>query len=82
MIAAPIAGYLLDHFQRYGHNLGYSVVFLLAVVYYSMGTYFGTLSPRFDVSLVCRSKLCPLISSFVCSLRAPLCAVRELEGVA
>ncbi len=40
VIAAPIAGYLLDYFQQFGHNLGYTAVFLSAVVYYALGTFF------------------------------------------
>jgi len=40
VIATPIAGYMLDYFQKMGHNLGYSVIFLLAVLYFSAGTFF------------------------------------------
>jgi MFS family permease len=44
-IAAPIAGFLLDKFQVVGKaqniaNLGYIVIFLLAVVYFVLGTVF------------------------------------------
>jgi MFS family permease len=45
VIATPIAGFLLDNFQRVGKtqnvpNLGYTVIFLLAVVYFIFGTVF------------------------------------------
>jgi MFS family permease len=45
VIATPIAGFLLDNFQRIGKaqnipNLGYTVIFLLAVVYFIFGTVF------------------------------------------
>jgi MFS family permease len=45
VIATPIAGFLLDNFQRVGAannlpNLGYAVIFLLAVVYFFFGTVF------------------------------------------
>lgn len=45
VVATPIAGYLLDNFQRIGKaqnlpNLGYTVIFLLAVVYFFFGTVF------------------------------------------
>jgi len=45
VIATPIAGSLLDNFQRIGHaqnipNLGYTVIFALAVVYFFLGTVF------------------------------------------
>jgi len=45
VIATPIAGFLLDHFQVIGKqqnvaNLGYIVIFLLAVVYFFLGTVF------------------------------------------
>jgi len=45
VIATPIAGTLLDNFQRIGQqqniaNLGYVVIFLLAVVYFILGTVF------------------------------------------
>ena len=45
VIATPIAGFLLDNFQRVGKaqsipNLGYTVIFLLAVVYFFFGTVF------------------------------------------
>jgi len=41
--AAPIAGVLLDNFQRVGHahnfaNLGYTVIYVLAFVYFMLGT--------------------------------------------
>ena len=45
VIATPIAGYLLDNFQRVGKvqnvpNLGYTVIFMVAVVYFIFGTVF------------------------------------------
>jgi len=45
VIATPIAGFLLDNFQRVGKaqsipNLGYTVIFLVAVVYFALGTVF------------------------------------------
>jgi MFS family permease len=45
VIATPIAGFLLDKFQVIGKaqniaNLGYTVIFLLAVVYFILGTVF------------------------------------------
>lgn len=46
VLATPVAGYLLDWFQDNfqelwpGHTLGYTVIFLLSVVYYAFGTYF------------------------------------------
>jgi len=45
VIATPIAGSLLDNFQRVGKaqsipNLGYTVIFLVAVVYFALGTVF------------------------------------------
>jgi MFS family permease len=45
VIATPIAGFLLDDFQRVGSaqnipNLGYTVIFLAAVVYFMIGTVF------------------------------------------
>jgi len=45
MIATPIAGFLLDNFQVVGKaqnvpNLGYTVIFLLAVGYFALGTVF------------------------------------------
>jgi MFS family permease len=45
VIATPIAGFLLDNFQRVGaargvDNLGYTVIFLIAVVYFALGTVF------------------------------------------
>ena len=43
VIATPIAGFMLDKFQVVGRangqpNLGYTVIFLLAVVYFALGT--------------------------------------------
>lgn len=45
VVATPIAGFLLDNFQRVGKaqnlpTLGYTVIFLLAVVYFVLGTVF------------------------------------------
>jgi MFS family permease len=45
VIATPIAGFLLDNFQRVGKanslpTLGYTVIFLIAVVYFALGTFF------------------------------------------
>ncbi len=45
VIATPIAGSLLDNFQRVGAaqnipNLGYTIIFLMAVVYFVLGTVF------------------------------------------
>ena len=45
VIATPIAGFLLDNFQRVGAashlpNLGYTVIFMMAVVYFIFGTIF------------------------------------------
>lgn len=45
VIATPIAGLLLDNFQRVGRaqnvpNLGYAVIFLVAVLYFVLGTVF------------------------------------------
>ncbi len=45
VIATPIAGFLLDNFQHVGKvqnipNLGYTVIFLVAVVYFIFGTVF------------------------------------------
>ncbi len=45
VIATPIAGFLLDNFQSVGKaqnipNLGYTVIFLVAVVYFIFGTVF------------------------------------------
>jgi MFS family permease len=45
IIATPVAGVLLDNFQRVGKaqnvpNLGYTVIFLLAVVFFAFGTIF------------------------------------------
>ncbi len=45
VIATPIAGFLLDNFQRVGvaqgvDNLGYTVIFLISVVYFALGTVF------------------------------------------
>jgi MFS family permease len=43
VIATPIAGFMLDNFQRIGAqtgapNLGYTAIFLLAVLYFILGT--------------------------------------------
>ncbi len=45
IVATPVAGVLLDNFQRIGKaqnvpNLGYTVIFLLAVVFFAFGTIF------------------------------------------
>ncbi|HEY2982052.1 MAG TPA: MFS transporter [Anaerolineales bacterium] len=45
VIATPVAGFLLDNFQPIGAarnipNLGYTVIFLVAVVYFVLGTVF------------------------------------------
>ena len=45
VVATPIAGFLLDHFQVVGRqmgqpNLGYTVIFLVAVGYFVLGTVF------------------------------------------
>lgn len=42
VIAAPISGFLLDYFQAVDakHSLGYSVIFLVAVLYFAGGTFF------------------------------------------
>ncbi len=45
VVATPIAGFLLDNFQRVGRTqnlptLGYTVIFLVAVVYFIFGTVF------------------------------------------
>ncbi|MBI5956339.1 MAG: MFS transporter [Chloroflexi bacterium] len=45
VIAVPIAGPLLDNFQRVGKasgylNLGYVVIFIIAIMYFALGTYF------------------------------------------
>jgi MFS family permease len=45
VIATPVAGFLLDNFQRVGTarnvpNLGYTVIFMVAVVYFIFGTVF------------------------------------------
>ncbi len=45
VIATPIAGFLLDNFQQVGKvrnipNLGYTVIFMIAVVYFVLGTVF------------------------------------------
>jgi len=45
VIATPIAGFLLDSFQPIGRannipNLGYTIIFLMAVVYFALGTWF------------------------------------------
>jgi hypothetical protein len=43
VIATPIAGFMLDKFQAVGsqagvHNLGYTVIFTLATLYFILGT--------------------------------------------
>ncbi len=50
VIAAPIAGCLLDYFQTVGptYNLGYTVIFLVSVVYFAAGTYFVKLIHNVD----------------------------------
>lgn len=45
VIATPVAGFLLDNFQQVGKvqnipNLGYTVIFMVAVVYFILGTVF------------------------------------------
>lgn len=45
VISTPIAGFLLDHFQVVGKsqnlpNLGYTVIFIVAVIYFILGTVF------------------------------------------
>ena len=42
MIAAPVAGHLLDYFQTISPalNLGYTVIFLVSVGYFAAGTYY------------------------------------------
>lgn len=45
VISTPIAGFLLDHFQLVGRsqnlpNLGYTVIFSVAVIYFVLGTVF------------------------------------------
>jgi hypothetical protein len=42
VLAAPIAGNLLDYFEKVGPDvhLGYTIVFCLAVLYFIGGTYF------------------------------------------
>src|ERR1700690_3895728 len=45
IVATPVAGVLLDNFQRIGKadnvpNLGYTVIFLMAVVFFILGTVF------------------------------------------
>ncbi len=42
VVAAPIAGNLLDYFQKIGPqiHLGYSIVFTLSGVYFVLGSYF------------------------------------------
>lgn len=42
VVAGPLAGTLLDYFQRHSPsdmNLGYTIIFMCAVVYYALGTY-------------------------------------------
>lgn len=42
VIAAPVAGNLLDYFETIGpsFHVGYSMIFMLAVVYYAAGSYY------------------------------------------
>jgi MFS family permease len=45
VIATPFAGFLLDNFQQVGRinnipNLGYTVIFSIAVVFFALGTFF------------------------------------------
>jgi MFS family permease len=45
VIATPVAGFLLDNFQRVGTanhmpNLGYTVIFMMAVLFFLLGTVF------------------------------------------
>jgi MFS family permease len=45
VIATPVAGFLLDHFQRVGAadnipNLGYTVIFMMSVLFFILGTVF------------------------------------------
>ena len=45
VIATPVAGFLLDNFQRVGKsnnipNLGYTVIFMMAVLFFLLGTVF------------------------------------------
>jgi MFS family permease len=45
VIATPVAGFLLDNFQRVGAadhipNLGYTVIFMMAVLFFILGTVF------------------------------------------
>ena len=45
VIATPVAGFLLDNFQRVGKannipNLGYTVIFMMAVLFFVLGTVF------------------------------------------
>ena len=45
VIATPFAGFLLDNFQRVGRaqnlpNLGYTVIFSIAVIFFALGTFF------------------------------------------
>jgi hypothetical protein len=47
MIATPFAGFFLDAFQKIGRQptvnqptLGYTVIFLMSVVYFALGTVF------------------------------------------
>ena len=45
VIATPLAGYLLDNFQRVGvarniPNLGYTVIFMMSVLFFLLGTVF------------------------------------------
>ena len=45
VIATPVAGFLLDNFQRVGAvnnmpNLGYTVIFMMSVLFFLLGTVF------------------------------------------
>lgn len=45
VVATPVAGFLLDTFQKVGQtnqmpNLGYTVIFIIAVIYFFLGTVF------------------------------------------
>jgi hypothetical protein len=45
LVATPLAGFLLDTFQRVGKasgqpTLGYTVIFSIAIVYFFLGTVF------------------------------------------
>ena len=73
VIATPIAGFLLDKFQVVGKeqniaNLGYTVIFLLAVVYFALGTVF--------VKQIKKVKLCSDFNYFrrfdACEMRSDI----------